>query len=356
MLIDVTEVKKEDRHIEVIATDIADLAMMGFGSVKNCKSVYNALNEKYTHVNFNIIRTKSDLDKIVFRKPDLVFTGIKYVVFNEDKITKNIKGKIWISEYFDNAGINYTGSGKEAIELEFSKDDAKKRVAEFGINTAPYFIAKPGMYKTADELPVSFPLFIKPLREGDGKGIGNDSIIYNFESYQNKVETIHTLFKQSALVEKYLNGREFTVSILGLDFINEPKALPIEITFSDKNLYSKILGYETKKENNEIVIAIENGDIFDSVVSIAKRSFIALGARDYGRIDIIMDENDCLYFLEANLAPGMTQRPNDIDCSYFPRACFINNHITYQETVQEIAEIAFNRMEKTLMQEIEGSY
>ena len=349
-------IKKEKRYIEVIATDIADLAMMGFGSVKNCKSVYNALKEKYTHVNFNIIRTKSDLDKIIFRKPDLVFTGIKYVVFNEHEITKNIKEKIWISEYFDNADINYTGSGKEAIELAFSKDAAKKRVAKFGINTASYFVAKPGMYKTADELPVTFPLFIKPLREGDGKGIGINSVVYDFESYQNKIQSIYTSFKQSALVEKYLSGREFTVSILGLDFNNEPKALPIEITFSDKNLYSKILGYETKKDNNEILMAIENEDIFDSVVSIAKRSFIALGARDYGRIDIIMDENDCPYFLEANLVPGMTQRPNDIDSSYFPRVCFINNHITYQDTVQEIAEIAFNRMEKTLMQEIEEPY
>ena len=240
-------IKKEKKYIEFIATDIADLAMMGFGSVKNCKSVYNALKEKYTHVNFNIISTKSDLDKIIFRKPDLVFTGIKYVVFNENEITKNSKEKIWISEYFDNAGINYTGSGKEAIELEFSKDAAKRKVAEFGINTAPHFIAKPGMYKTADELPVSFPLFIKPLREGDGKGIGNDSIVYNFESYQNKVQSIHTSFKQSALVEKYLSGREFTVSILGLDFNNEPKALPIEITFSKKIYIVKFLAMKLKK-------------------------------------------------------------------------------------------------------------
>jgi len=317
---------------------------LGFVNVKNCVNVYNALNEKYTHVNFNIIRTKSDLDKIIFRKPDLVFTGIKYVLFTEDEITKEIKEKIWISEYFANAGINYTGSGKEAIELEFSKDAAKKRVAKFGINTVSYFVARPGMYKTADELPVTFPLFIKPLREGDGKGIGIDSVVYDFESYQNKVQNIYTSFNQSALVEKYLSGREFTVSILGSDFNNEPIAMPIEITFSDKNSNNKILGYETKKENKEMVIAIDNEDIFDSVVSIAKRSFIALGARDYGRIDIIMDENDCPYFLEANLVPGMTQRPNDIDSSYFPRACFINNHITYQDTVQEIAEIAFNRM------------
>jgi len=343
-------VRKEERYIEVIATDIADLAMMGFGSVKNCISVYDALIEKYTHVNFNIIRTKSDLDKIIYRKPDLVFTGIKYVVFNEHEITKNIKDKIWVSEYMDNAGINYTGSGKEAIELAFSKDDAKKRVAEFGINTASYFVTKPVMYKTGDELPISFPLFIKPLREGDGKGIGIDSIVYDFEGYQKKVQSIYTSFKQSSLVEKYLSGREFTVSILGSDFNNEPIAMPMEITFHDKNLYNKILGYDTKKENKEMAIAIDNEDIFKSVVSIAKRSFLALGARDYGRIDIIMDENDCPYFLEANLVPGMTQRQDDIDSSYFPRACFINNHITYQETEQKIAEIAFNRMERNLMQ------
>ena len=329
--------------------------MMGFGSVRNCMNVFDALNEKYTHVNFNIIRTRSDLDKIIVRKPDLVYTGIKYVVFDKKKITKNIKDKIWISEFFDNVGINYTGSGKKAIELEFSKDAAKKRVAEYGINTASYFVAKPGIYKTVDELPVSFPLFIKPLREGDGKGIGIDSIVYDFESYQKKVKSIYDSFQQSALVEKYLSGREFTVSILDSEFNIEPIAMPAEITFPGKKSNERILGYETKKENREMVIAIDNEDIFKSVASIAKRSFKALGARDFGRIDIIMDENNCPYFIEANLVPGMTQRPNDIDSSYFPRACFINSHITYQETVQKIAEIAINRLEGKLIQEKRAS-
>ncbi len=344
-------VKKEERYIEVIATDIADLAMMGFGSIENCISVFNALDEKYTHVNFNIIRTKSDLDNIISRKPDLVFSGIKYVVFNEHEISKNTKDKIWISEYMDNAGINYTGSGKDAIELEFSKDEAKKRVVEFGINTASYFVTQPGMYKTADELPIRFPLFIKPLREGDGKGIGVDSIVYDFEDYQNKVQSIHNSFQQSALVEQYLSGREFTVSILGTDSNNEPLAMPIEITFPDKNSNNKILGYATKKENKEITIALDDEKIFKSVASIAKCSFIALGARDYGRIDILMDKNNTPYFLEANLVPGMTKRPNETASSYFPRACFINNQITYQETIQKIAETALNRNERDLLPE-----
>ncbi len=356
MLFDVAEVKKEDRLIEVIATDIADLAMMGFGSVKNCISVSNALIENYTHVHFNIIRTKSDLDEIIYRKPDLVFSGIKYVIFNGLEITKNRADKIWISEYMEEAGINYTGSEKDAIELEFSKVAAKKRVEEFGVNTAPYFIAKPGMYKSANELPVNFPLFIKPLLEGDSKGIGSDSVVYDFESYQKKVQNIYALFKQPVLVEKFISGREFTVAILGSDFNCEPIALPVEIIFPDKNSANKILSYNIKKENKEKVIAIDDKDIYKSVVSIAKNAFIALGARDYGRIDIIMDGNNCPYFLEANLVPGMTQRPRPIDCSYFPRACFINTNFTYQETIHKIAEIAFNRVESNIKQKRVGLY
>lgn len=356
MLFDVAEVKKEDRLIEVIATDIADLAMMGFGSVKNCRSVYNALIEKYTHVNFNIIRTKSDLDEIIYRKPDLVFSGIKYVIFNGLEIKKNREDKIWISEYMEKAGINYTGSEKDAIELEFSKDAAKKRVAEFGINTAPYFIAKPGMYKNANELPVNFPLFIKPLLEGDSKGIGSDSIVYDFKSYQKKVQDIYTIFEQSALVEKFLSGREFTVSILGSDSNGEPIVNSVEIILTDKNSDNNFLGYKIKKEKIQKLIAIEDEDIYKSIGSIAKNAFIALGARDYGRIDIKMDDKDCPYFLEANLIPGMRQHPNDIKCSYFPRACFINTNITYQETVHKIAEIAFNRVENNITQKRVGLY
>jgi len=57
-------------------------------------------------------------------------------------------------------------------------------------------------------------LFVKPLCEGDGKGIDDKSIVYDFISYQKKVESIYELYKQPSLVEKFIEGREFTVSIL----------------------------------------------------------------------------------------------------------------------------------------------
>jgi D-alanine-D-alanine ligase len=326
---------KKNVHIEFIATDIDNLAMMGFGSIENCRSVYNVLKKNYTHVNFNIIRNKEDLDKIISKKPDLVFSGIKYLVFDND-----CKNKIWVSEFMAHFNVNFVGSTKSAIELEYNKSSAKKIISNFAINTAPYFVSRPGLFK--ERLPLPFPLFVKPLHEGDGTGIDSNSVVYDFKSYERKVEDIYKSLRQSSLVERYIEGREFTVSIIKLSDGNY-KIMPIEIIIRDKNPLNKILGYKTKSENNEIVVKIDDIKILKSVTEIAKKSFIALGARDYGRIDIIMDKENKPYFMEANLVPGMTRRLKENDSSYFPRACYINKNMTYHNTIIEITEIALKR-------------
>lgn len=326
---------KKNAHIEFIATDIDNLAMMGFGSIKNCRSVYNILTKNYTHVNFNIIRNKEDLNNIISKKPDLVFSGIKYLVFDND-----YKNKIWVSEFMERFNINFVGSPKSAIELENDKSLAKKIISNFAIKTAPYFVSRPGLFKKI--LPLTFPLFIKPLHEGDGTGVDSNSVVYDFKSYERKVEDIYKSLKQSSLVEKYIEGREFTVSIIKITDGNY-KIMPVEIIIHDKNPLNRILGYKAKSENNEIVVKIDDIKILKSVTEIAKKSFIALGARDYGRIDIIMDKENRPYFMEANLVPGMTKRLEENDSSYFPRACYINENMTYYDTIIEITEIALKR-------------
>ncbi|MEN8904417.1 MAG: hypothetical protein ABF289_00500 [Clostridiales bacterium] len=326
---------KKDVHIEFIATDIDSLALMGFGSIENCKSVFNCLSKEYSYVNFNIVRNEGDLENIASRKPDLIFTGIKYVVF--DKIKKH---KIWISDFMEKANINYTGSGKEAILLEYDKSLAKKTISNFGIKTAPYFISNSSL--TKNNLPIPFPLFVKPLHEGDGNGIDKDSVVYDFKSYQKKVDSIYKLYNQPSMVEKYIIGREFTVSIIESDN-GTFNIMPVELIIPDKNPLNRILGYSAKSENKESVVKITNNDILKHITFIAKNSFIALGARDYGRIDILMDKDNNPYFLEANLVPGMTKRFKQDDSSYFPRACYLNNNMTYHETIIKITETALER-------------
>ena len=56
-----------------------------------------------------------------------------------------------------------------------------------------------------------------------------------------------------------------------------------------------------------------------------------------------MDKRRIPYFLEANIVPGMTERPVHIGSSYFPRACYINRNISYKDTIIKIVEIAMER-------------
>jgi len=330
--------KNKNIQIEVITTDIGDLAMMGFGSIDNCRSVYTCLTENYQHVKLSIIHSESDLENLVSRKPDLVFAGIKYVVFTNDEITKCMKEKIWISEYLDTHGIHYTGSDKNAIELDFDKRKAKEKMIHSGIDTAAYFISTPEMYKCEKDLPVKFPLFIKPLYESDSKGVDQDSLVFDFAGYQKKVHRIYSEFKQPAIVESFLAGREFTAAILGVDSSGEPLVMPVEIVIDPEIQTDIILQYATKKANQETLVPIVEKDIHQRVSMLAKRAFTALGARDFGRIDIKMDDKGRPFFLEANLLPGM-----NVENSYFPQACFINHQITYSQIVHRIAEMAMNR-------------
>lgn len=326
-------IKKINKYVEVVMTYIADLDIM---SLKTCEMICSVLQNHYTKVGFTIIKKKSDLEELVQKKPDLIFSGIKYVGFEAEAITKDSPNKIWLSDYLDQAGINYTGSSRNALELEFDKSIAKKKIQQCGIFTAPFFVARPNQYQNRQELPLKFPLFVKPLYQGGGSGIGQDSVVTNFNDFQKKVQVIHNEYKQPSLAEKYLTGREFTVAIFDANYPREFTVMPIELIAQANGKGDRILGLEEKEADQEEVIAITDQRVRKSVISLAKQAFKALGARDFGRIDIRMDENNAPCFFEANLAPGL-------GLGYFFRACKLNKKMTYEDMVLKIAEIGLRR-------------
>lgn len=328
--------KFENKKIEVVTTDISNLAMLGFGSIRNCQWICEALASTCKNVKLTIISTQSDLQNLVSRKPDLVFAGIKYVDFSPNANSKRSQDKIWLSQFLEDHEINYTGSRRTAIELEFDKGLAKDVIRQQGLQTADHFIAAPGQFSTEQELPVQFPLFLKPLFESDSKGVDQQSVVNDFPAFQKKVLSIESEFDEPALVETYLPGREFTVAVL--ESVNhELMVMPVEIRI-DKQHSKKIIDYSTKMNNQEQLVTITQPEILDQVTVLARSAFIALGARDFGRIDIKMDKQGIPCFLEANLLPGMHRA-----VSYFPQACLICRKISYQQLVNQMTEIAFRR-------------
>ena len=324
---------KIDKSIEIVVTSIDGLNLM---SRKTSNMVYEVLLKNYRDVCITRIEREIDLEELVERSPDLVFSSIKCIDFEEAE--GNPANTVWLSEYLDEAGIKYTGSQREALELDLDKSKAKEKILSANLNTSLFFTAVPDQFARSEDLPIPFPLFIKPLCQGGGKGIDFDSIIYDFESYKKKLKDIFSNSKTPALVERYLSGREFTVGVIGGDYENLV-AMPIEIISVPNDAEEKVRGAGVKKADTESPMSINNEEICKNVSTLAVNAFKALGAYGHGRIDIRMDGKNVPHFLEANLVPGLDKNYGDLS-----RSCKINKVMTYEAMILKIVELGLDRV------------
>lgn len=328
---------KINRHIEIVRSSIACLSSL---SQNSCDAIYVTLSKHYKSVGVSIVNNPVDLEKLVALQPDLVFLGMKFVpAYKLEDVHEG--DKIWLAEYLDKEGIAYTGSNHFAHELELNKALAKARVQSFGLKTARYFEVRQNRLPNRAEL-LKFPLFVKPANRGGGLGIDSNSVVHNFEQLKNKVRFITTKFMSNSLVEEYLPGREFSVAILRRANSQEYSAMPIELLApADKN-GNCILSAEVKSADTESFEAVIDKDTTIILNQLALDVFHALGARDYGRIDIRFDKHGVPHFLEANLIPSLIENYGN-----FPKACFVNLQMDYEDMLLHIVELGFSRLSTT---------
>ena len=308
-------------QIELITTPNEALKESGFGSLNSCQNVIEAIQRMGHETRISVCKTKSDLDEVINRKPDLVVLAVKYVPVTNDH-------DIWLSDYFSMNEVNFTGSSKEVLGYDSNKVHAKIQIANKGIKTARYFIAVPEHYKNESELPVEFPLFLKPLDAANGNGIDDLSFVTCYKDYKSKVASLNRTFNQPILAEEYLGGREFTVAVIKT--VDERLILSaVEIIPPTSTHGLKILGSQTKKDDSESIVKIIDDETRSKVISLATDAFNALGIRDFGRIDIKTDKHGECYFMEANMVPGLTY-----GSSYFPQACKIDSEFTYDKVIE----------------------
>lgn len=314
--------------IEIVTTPNEKLKETGFGSRYACHCVLQSLLNANHQAVVTVCVDAADLAEVINRKPDLIIGVVKYILLENGHY-------LWLSEYFENKEINFTGSSRHVLSYDSNKISAKEKVASHNIDIADFFTAVPNEYLSEQSLPLPFPLFVKPIDAANGNGVDTDSLVHNFKDFQYKVQHLYDEYAEPALVEEYLDGREFTVAVIedGEEFI----IAPIEIIPPEEGGI-RILGAKVKIENTETLHSITDKAVLASVMDIAKHSFRALGARDYGRIDIKMDQSGICHFMEANLVPGMKK-----GSSYFPQACEISADLDYDEVVHLMLQGAVHR-------------
>ena len=299
------------------------------GIILEEKNVLKILSKRYKNVLITEINSEEDLEALVKRKPDLVFSGVKYFSFNNRNI--------WLNDYLEIFKIPYIASSKEALDNESDKNKAKKIMQKNNIKTADFFITNPGEYLKESSIPIKFPLFIKPVKGGDSRGVDKNSLVFNFEDFTTKVMDIKIKQNSPSLVETYLSGKEYSVGIFEDSIDGSLRAMPIEIIVK-KNIDGHcILDFDVKKNDEESVILVSDIVVFDKLSKLAKDSFKALGGKSLGRIDIKMNHLGVPYFIEANLMPGLRK-------GYFYRSCVLNLDMNYDDMILSIANTGLSSL------------
>lgn len=205
-------------------------------------------------------------------------------------------------------GLRYTGPGPLAAAITQDKPTTQRILHYYGIRI-PLF----QVFESPDDTPRAdfvYPLFVKPAHEGTGMGIRNASIVRNERQLRDQVAWTIAAYRQPALVETYIEGRDITCGLVGNG--NDVHFFPItEVDFSGYPPHLEpIYGVQQKLDYADCYRNKCPAPLGDKLTADVRRLthqvFKVTGCRDYARVDFRLTDDGKLYVLEINSLPGIT--------------------------------------------------
>lgn len=244
--------------------------------------------------------------------------------------------------------IPYTHSGPTTHGIGLDKSFAKLVLKGADhINVPESYVVLGENYEIPDYL--DFPLIVKPNKEGSSKGVFDANVVASRKALDERIKLVSEGFTKEVLVEEFIDGREFTVAVLGntgafrvLPIVEQkfgflPKGMNKIASFELKWLYEDSL--KDLRDAYDCPAKIPQSlkkEIEDTSITVCR----LLDVLDCARIDYRMDEKGKLYFLEINTLPGLNPDENVI--SYFPLAARIAK-ISFKDLIGEILSLACAR-------------
>jgi D-alanine-D-alanine ligase len=279
------------------------------------------------------IESTSDAEKTLVENKDNI-----ELVFNYSEVILENGRKKQITSICEKHGIPHTGSSDKAQLLIRNKADAKVEMRKHGIPVVDDQVFMDPNEPLKPEL--HFPLIVKPIGQGSSAGITNKSVVNSEKELRTQLNEVITNFKDHAIVEPLLLGREFSVAMIG----NPPTVLPI-IEPNLKKLpsgYAPIDSLEVKWLYEEGAGAIDHlacpakldEQLKKTIEDTVKNVWNALEIKDLCRIDTRCDEVGNLFVLEINSPPGLLP-PEITKTSYLPMAARTMG-LEYDQLLQSI--------------------
>ena len=267
-------------------------------------------------------------------KPDLIFN----IVEGFQGVDREAQAPA-IYEYL---GLRYIGSKPMGHALALDKVMAKRVMEHCGVRTAPFCVFYEPI-TTFDQPHMRFPMIVKPSCEGSSIGIHNNAKVDNTKELIERVNFVIETYKQPALVEQFIEGREFNQAIIGN---KNPILFPIvEIDYSylPPEIH-KFSSYEVKTSlddpDSTICPANLTKEEVKRIGEATLGAYRALGILDFARMDLRMDYEGNVYILEVNSIPGIA--PGKEENNSMPKAVKEYGW-TYLQMIEAIVDAALER-------------
>jgi len=295
------------------------------------------------------------------------------LVFNVAEGIRRADREAHIAAMLEMLGLPYTGSGPLSLALCLHKGKTKEVLSWYGIPT-PAFQVLTHPYTPLSEA-LTFPLIVKLLHEGSSMGLSYNSVVETLPALGERVTHLMHTYAQPVLVERFIDGREFTVPILGNA---PPRALPvIEVQFKGPrnitlfqpdddviHMLARVRGqrlatpleWQLSADQERALVCTEDGGVLEIPVALtasvcpaeisasltaalqdtALRAFRALECRDWCRVDMRVGADGIPQVLELNPIAGL-----DPTC-WFPRSARAAG-MDYPTLIRTILDVACQR-------------
>jgi D-alanine-D-alanine ligase len=211
-----------------------------------------------------------------------------------------------LCELFDQP---YLFSDALTMAASLDKAAAKRLMRDAGVKTPAFAVAEKDAREAAGW--TDFPAFVKPVAEGTGKGCEAASLVHTPAELEAAVTRVIERYKQPALVEQYLPGREFTVGIVGNG--DGARVLGVCEILLKEHAEANVYSLHNKELCEDLVIYAHADDAEARLAGTrALEAYRALECRDAARIDFRSDAEGEPYFLEANPLAGLNPWHSDL--------------------------------------------
>lgn len=312
-----------------IKSDVEDIEAE-YDNISTVKAIQNAIEKN----GFKTVLLEAD-DKIIEKLKKAKVD----IIFNIAEGTNGREREAQIPAIASMLSIPYSGSDETTLCIALDKALTKRILSTYHIKSPKSIVLSKTSKISVKGL--KFPVIIKPNAEGSSKGISDISVVKSRSELIKLVNANFNAYGEDMLAEEYIDGREFTVGIIGNGndtYVFPPMEIKFKkptqdnfsvYSFNVKKDYKKFIEYKCPSDIDKIA---EN-----KMIENARRIYFALGCRDFARIDFRTDKNNEPYFIEINPLPGLA--PNYSDFPMIAEFC----GVSYDTLVVKVLNSALKR-------------